>query len=579
MANGFSKPGADGIDVSLGDLGDVLSGLPAHGQRAQAVGKLQTVMGLVTITRANVIIAQPAVGDLVYQGDVIETGIDGLTAIVLADGTTFQLCANAHTVLDEFICGGEKSSNSVLFRIVKGAFGFISGKAAPTGRLIIDTPVAQIQSTGRVGGIGSLAFGVFTFGLIEQLKAASADIALLDDGTIDYKDLKHGVFEIRTHEAHPRVIVVDDPGETIVLRPRGAGAIGVETVANSATQMAQLQVAYQGALATFSQGQQDPFIQQWHGPNDHATLPQSIQAALGSSTSPNLLDGPTQLVQENGTEITPVSTDVASGATTSSAAVFVVATTTNTPTAESSATNTPPPSPTLSSVVEQTLVVNKGTTISPISLSEAGTTSGETFTVTLTDSHGELSATGSGTIIGAGTTSLTIIGTLSQVNSDLATLTDTEGTPGSDTITLNATDSLGNSATPKTIDVTVAGLPSMTVPGPQTLALNKATLISDVSLSEFGNTSGETFTVTLTDTHGVLSATGSGITGSGTTNLTINGTLSQVNSDLATLTDTEGTPGSDTIMLNATDSFGNSAAQQTIDVTVSGLPVLAVPGT
>ena len=41
--------------------------------------------------------------------------------------------------------------------------------------------------------------------------------------------------------------------------------------------------------------------------------------------------------------------------------------------------------------------------------------------------------------------------------------------------------------------------------------------------------------MTLTDTNGVLSATGAGgaITGSGTTSLTITGSLAQVNSDLA----------------------------------------------
>ncbi len=39
-------------------------------------------------------------------------------------------------------------------------------------------------------------------------------------------------------------------------------------------------------------------------------------------------------------------------------------------------------------------------------------------------------------------TSLTITGSLSDVNSDLATLTDTNGTAGPDPITLAATDSL-----------------------------------------------------------------------------------------------------------------------------------------
>ena len=57
------------------------------------------------------------------------------------------------------------------------------------------------------------------------------------------------------------------------------------------------------------------------------------------------------------------------------------------------------------------------------------------------------------------------------------------------------------------------------------------------------------------------------MTGSGSTKLTITGSLSQVNGELATLTDTDGTVGSDTITLSASDSFGNQSAPQTIAVT------------
>ena len=42
-----------------------------------------------------------------------------------------------------------------------------------------------------------------------------------------------------------------------------------------------------------------------------------------------------------------------------------------------------------------------------------------------------------------------------------------------------------------------------------------------------------------------------------------------MNAELATLTDTDGTSGSDTITLTAKDSFNNQAAPQTIAVTVS----------
>jgi VCBS repeat-containing protein len=227
--------------------------------------------------------------------------------------------------------------------------------------------------------------------------------------------------------------------------------------------------------------------------------------------------------------------------------------------------------------------VNEATKITGIHLSETGNTSGEIFTVTLTDSHGVLSAhtVGDGdTAIASGTT-LTITGSLSDVNSDLATLTDTNATAGSDPITLTATNGLGNSAAPQTISVTVNDVPVITVPPEaQTIGVNEVTKISGIHLSETGNTSGEIFTVTLTDSHGALSAhtVGDGDTAiaSGTT-LTITGSLSDVNSDLATLTDTNATAGSDPITLTATDGLGNSAAPQTISVTVNDVPVITVP--
>ncbi|HZL00452.1 MAG TPA: hypothetical protein VFC47_11195, partial [Caulobacteraceae bacterium] len=93
--------------------------------------------------------------------------------------------------------------------------------------------------------------------------------------------------------------------------------------------------------------------------------------------------------------------------------------------------------------------------------------------------------------------------------------------------------------------------------------------IAGVSLSESGSTTGETFTATLTDTNGLLSATGTGVSGSGTTSLTISGSVAVVNAALATLKDTEAATGADTITLGATDGFGNAAATKTIAVTTT----------
>jgi hypothetical protein len=130
------------------------------------------------------------------------------------------------------------------------------------------------------------------------------------------------------------------------------------------------------------------------------------------------------------------------------------------------------------------------------------------------------------------------------------------------------------------------GPPAVAAPGVARVALNVPTPVSGISISENGVISGGAFaltladdadapsataiglssplngifTVTLEDLRGLLSATGSGITGSGTTRLTIVGSLSQVNAILATLRDLETIAGSDTITVRAADANGNLRA-------------------
>jgi VCBS repeat-containing protein len=151
------------------------------------------------------------------------------------------------------------------------------------------------------------------------------------------------------------------------------------------------------------------------------------------------------------------------------------------------------------------------------------------------------------------------------------------------TITFEAQVNNGHVTTgdqPLTITLVGASPPVLAVPETaQTIGASEAAKISGINVSETGDTNGELFTVTLTDSHGVLSAStvgdGDTVIASGTS-LTITGSLSDLNSDLATLTDTNGTVGPDPITLTATDSLGNSAAPQTVAVTIQPA---AVPAT
>ena len=60
---------------------------------ASFIARLESVVGSVAIRRASTFITRARVEDVIYQGDRIETGIDGAARISLADGTTLQLDA------------------------------------------------------------------------------------------------------------------------------------------------------------------------------------------------------------------------------------------------------------------------------------------------------------------------------------------------------------------------------------------------------------------------------------------------------------------------------------------------------
>ena len=154
----------------------------AAGLESSPIGKVVTTSGSVTIEHASAVIVQanlPAasgvgqtkLGDLVYKGDVVQTGADGKVGITFTDGTAFNLSSNARMVLDEFVYDPNGKSNSTLFSLTKGTFTFVAGKVAKTGDMKIETPVATMGIRGttphvEISDDGSVRFST----LIEENK-------------------------------------------------------------------------------------------------------------------------------------------------------------------------------------------------------------------------------------------------------------------------------------------------------------------------------------------------------------------------------------------------------------------------
>ena len=122
------------------------------------VGKVQNVNGTARVEHPTAVlvqanlpspdVGQAKVGDLVYRGDIIQTGVDGELGITFADGTSVNFSSNARMEVNEFLYDPRGNSNSTLISLTQGTFNFISGAIAKSGQMRIDTPVGTIGIRG-----------------------------------------------------------------------------------------------------------------------------------------------------------------------------------------------------------------------------------------------------------------------------------------------------------------------------------------------------------------------------------------------------------------------------------------------
>src|SRR5215470_10535631 len=144
------------------------------------IGKVLTAQGIVTVEHVNAVVVQAAlgsqadqakVGDPIYQGDIVATGVDGKVGIAFADGTAFDLSSNARMAMTEFVYDPNSTSNATLLSLTKGTFTFVAGKIAKTGDMKVDTPVATMGIRGTTPHVEISEDGTVKFStLIEEGK-------------------------------------------------------------------------------------------------------------------------------------------------------------------------------------------------------------------------------------------------------------------------------------------------------------------------------------------------------------------------------------------------------------------------
>lgn len=118
------------------------------GQQAIAIGQVESTTSGSTVKRADGSVEPLAEGTKVFQNDVVQTVEGGKLSITFIDGTIFTLASKSRMVLDELVYAPASTENSAVFNLIEGSFVFIAGKAAKSGGMEINTPVATLGIRG-----------------------------------------------------------------------------------------------------------------------------------------------------------------------------------------------------------------------------------------------------------------------------------------------------------------------------------------------------------------------------------------------------------------------------------------------
>ena len=223
------------------------------------------------------------------------------------------------------------------------------------------------------------------------------------------------------------------------------------------------------------------------------------------------------------------------------------------------------------------------TTANKISVADASGTSEQ---LTLAVNEGVLnlpSATGL-TVNGNGTASVTVTGSLSNLNTALTTLvyTPKHGFAGSDTLTVTDEDTVDTFSAGTTITLTVTLIPpTITAPTSLGVAENGTFTFSTPNPISVVDSSGTSEQFTLAANHGVLflpNTTGLTVSGNGSASVTVTGSISNLNTALGALSYSpkSGFTGPDVLTLSDESTINGLTASTTVSITVSNLaPVVA----
>src|ERR1700761_5832111 len=125
------------------------AGLAANPAYAQArVGEAAVVKNEVVRVAASAS-SQINVGDAVLRDEIVRTGLDSATRLVMADSTNLSLGPSATITLDRTVFSDEHTYQDIAIKLTTGTFRFVTGHSEKAAYKI-STPLATIGVRGTI---------------------------------------------------------------------------------------------------------------------------------------------------------------------------------------------------------------------------------------------------------------------------------------------------------------------------------------------------------------------------------------------------------------------------------------------
>ncbi|WP_126465058.1 Ig-like domain-containing protein [Candidatus Terasakiella magnetica] len=218
---------ANGAVVSP-DLVQKLAGPLAPGQYAQAagstvlgdaIGRVETLDGVVRVTRSDGKEVQLVDGDAIFQGDVIVTLDASSVGIIFADDSSLSLGEDGRMIMDEMVYDPAGETGSSVISLTQGAFTFISGAIAKTqpDAVSINTPLATIGIRGTALGGRVGRDGSFEAALLPEAGQVSGEVTVtaLDGSSFTINQSGQGVAITSTGDVTTRSYSAKEVGQLV----------------------------------------------------------------------------------------------------------------------------------------------------------------------------------------------------------------------------------------------------------------------------------------------------------------------------------------------------------------------------